>query len=281
MVERSGAVSAPIVSYGLSMGIDQSRAGYRSSRDRQFRLLHLIREKGELSPMQLPAVLQVSMETVRRDLRALESQGLVRRTYGRVVPVESGAFETSLAMRSQINPEEKLRLAAAVVERLGESQLVYLDEGYTEQLIAQRLPDHLRLTIVTPALPIAMMLASRPNIQVIILGGRVRGNTLGVVDTLAVDMLRQLNFDLAIIGANGVSIEHGMTTPDPAVAAVKAAAIERSTRRIFVGAHHKFGNRTFVSFAQLSDFELIITGQELSSTWATRLIAAGAQLLRV
>src|SRR6476620_1661271 len=249
----------------------------RGTRDRQQRVLELVRDNGELSPLQIHAVLDVSMETVRRDLRVLESQGLIRRSYGRVAPVESGAFETSLAMRARISPEEKGRLAAALIAELGEAQIIYIDEGYTEELIAQRFPDNRRLAVVTPALPIASMLAARPNIQVMILGGRVRGNTLGVVDAWAVEMLKRLNFDLAIIGANGVTIEHGMTTPDPAVAAVKSAAMERSARRIFVGAHHKFGNRTFVSFAQLSDFELIITGQELSSTWATRLIAAGAQ----
>jgi DeoR/GlpR family transcriptional regulator of sugar metabolism len=253
----------------------------RGTRDRQQRELELVRDNGELSPVQLHAVLDVSMETVRRDLRTLESQGLIRRSYGRVAPVESGAFETSLAMRSRINPEEKGRLATALIDKLGESQIIYIDEGYTEELIAQRLPSDRRIAVVTPALPVATMLAPRPNIQVMILGGRVRGNTMGVVDGWAVEMLKRLNFDLAVIGANGVTMEHGMTTPDPAVAAVKATAMERSARRIFVGAHHKFGNRTFVTFAHPSDFELIITGQELSAYWTNQLTAASIPLLKV
>jgi len=109
----------------------------------------MVRENGELSPLQIHAVLDVSMETVRRDLRVLESQGLIRRSYGRVAPVESGAFETSLAMRARINPEEKGRLAAALIAELGEAQIIYIDEGYTEELIAQRLPDNRRLAVVT------------------------------------------------------------------------------------------------------------------------------------
>ena len=74
-------------------------------------------------------------------------------------------------MRSLINPEEKGRLASAVVSRLDEAQIIYLDEGYTEQLIAQRLPDNVRMTVVTPALPVATMLAARPNVQVILVAG--------------------------------------------------------------------------------------------------------------
>jgi DeoR family transcriptional regulator, fructose operon transcriptional repressor len=206
---------------------------------------------------------------------------MVRRSYGRVFPIETGAFETSLAVRSRINPEEKMRIATAVISRIGEAQIIFIDEGFQMQLVAQRLPLDRHLTVVTPSLPVATLLAARPNMQVIILGGRVRGNTLGVVDIWAVELLRRLNLDLAIVGANGVSIEHGMTTPDPAVAAVKGEAVQRAARRIFIGAHHKFATRTFVTFAQLTDFEVIITGHELSAFQAHRFIAAGAVLERV
>ena len=78
------------------------------------------------------------------------------------------------------------------------------------------------------SLPVATTLAARAGVQVIILGGRVRGSTLGVVDQWPTQMLSGLVIDLAIIGANGVTLEHGMTTPDPAVAAVKAAAVRAS-----------------------------------------------------
>jgi DeoR/GlpR family transcriptional regulator of sugar metabolism len=261
--------------------VDAPIASSRNSRERRLRLLQLVRDHGELAPTQVKAFLGVSLETIRRDLRILESQGLIRRSYGRVFPVESGAFETALAIRSQINPEEKTRIAAAVVAEIGQAQILFLDEGYTTQLIAQRLPDDRHLTVVTSSLPIAALLAARPNVQAIMLGGRVRGNTLGVVDIWAADMLRRLNIDLAIVGANGVSIERGMTTPDPAVAAVKSAAVQNSARSIFMGAHHKFFTTTFVTFAAITDFELIITGHELSVSLGDRFIAAGATLLRV
>ena len=255
--------------------------GSRSSRERRFQLLQMVRDHGEIEVTAANALLGVSLETVRRDLRVLETQGLIRRTYGRVFPVESGAFESSLAVRHQINPEEKLRIAAALIPKIGEAQTLFLDEGYQTQLVAQRMPDDRRFTVVTASLPIATLLAPRPNIQLIMLGGRVRGNTLGIADIWAADMLRRLNVDLAVVGANGVSEQNGMTTPDPAVAAVKSAAVENSARRIFVGAHHKFGTSTFVTFARLTDFELLITGHELGAAAANRFSAVGASLLRV
>ncbi len=261
--------------------MDAIPASNRNSRERRLQLIQMVREHGELAPAQLGTVLGTSLETIRRDLRILESQGAIRRSYGRVVPVESGAFETSLAVRSRISPEEKARIATAVVSKIGEAQIIFIDEGFTEQLIAQRLPEGRRLTVVTSSLPVATTAAAHPNVQVIMLGGRVRGNTMGVVDGWASDMLRRMNLDLAIVGANGVSTDRGMTTPDPAVAAIKSAAIQSSARRIFAGAHHKFGTKTFVTFAEISDFEVLITGQELSAFQANHFIAVGATLLRV
>jgi DeoR family fructose operon transcriptional repressor len=255
-------------------------AGY-DPHSRRSDLLSRIRSDGQLMVRGMPALLGVSAETIRRDLRALESRGLIRRAYGVAYPVESSAFESALEMRTNINPEEKVRVANAVIPRLGDVQTIFIDEGYLPQLVAQRLPLDRPLTIVTSSLPVATALAARTNIQVIVLGGRVRGSTLGVVDQWPAQMLSSLVIDLAIVGANGVTLEHGMTTPDPAVAAVKAAAVLNSRRRIFIGAHHKFGRTTFVRFADVKDFELLITGHELSSSLASRYTSAGVSLLRV
>lgn len=255
--------------------------GRGDSTSRRAELLTLIRTRGRIDVVGMPDLLGVSAETLRRDLRALETQGLVRRGYGVAYPVESGAFESALEVRANINPEEKQRIAAAVIPRLGEAQTIYIDEGYQTQLVAQRLPLDRPLTVVTPSLPIAMLVAPRSNMQVVILGGRVRGNTLGVADHWPAEMLSRLTIDLAILGANGVTVERGMTTPDPAVAAVKAAAVQSAVRRIFIGAHHKFGTATFVKFAEVTDFELLITGHELSASLTNRLVTAGAEVLRV
>ena len=83
----------------------------------------------------LPALLGVSAETIRRDLRVLESRGLIRRAYGVAYPVESSAFESALEMRSNINPEEKVRVANAVIQRLGDAKTIFIDEGYQTQLV--------------------------------------------------------------------------------------------------------------------------------------------------
>lgn len=248
---------------------------------RSAELLALVRRRGRIEVSESARMLSVSQETVRRELRKLEAQGLVRRSYGLAFPVETSSFETALSQRRESFPEEKARIAAEVARRLGEARTIFVDEGFQPLLAARALPTDRELTLVTSSLPVATELSARPNVQVIIIGGRVRGKTLGVVDGAAVDMLRTFRLDLGLIGANGVTVEDGLTTPDPAVASVKAAAIEVSRRRIFIGAHHKFGVTSFVRFAGLDDFEAMITGTQLGSARARAFHAAGAEIVQV
>jgi DeoR/GlpR family transcriptional regulator of sugar metabolism len=244
-------------------------------------LLNLIRSSGRLEVTSATSLLGVSQETVRRDLRQLEDQGLIARTYGYAHPVESGAFESSLDVRADRYPEEKRRIADAALQQIGESRILFIDEGYTPQLIAQGLPETERFTVVTASIPVATLLARQPNMQVIMLGGRLRSNTLGVVDHWAAEQLGRLVLDVAFIGSNGVSVDRGMTTPDPAVALVKSAAMKAAQRRVWYGAHHKFSQSTFVRFADVGEFELLITGRELPHSLARPYLDAGVSLLRV
>jgi DeoR family fructose operon transcriptional repressor len=244
-------------------------------------ILTRARTLGRLNVAETAAVLDISAETLRRDLRSLEAEGLVRRAYGAVYPVESGKFETSLFARESLNSAEKQRIAAAAVDQLGEAGTVFVDEGSLPQLVAFGLPKDRELTIVTTSIPVAAAMAAEGVHEVILVGGRVRGNTLGIVDHWATEMLATFAIDVGYMGANGVSVTHGFTTPDPSVSAVKRAALAACHRSVFVGTHTKFGVSSFSRFASLSEVDLLITGRQLPQHQANRYSAFGARLLRV
>jgi DeoR/GlpR family transcriptional regulator of sugar metabolism len=248
---------------------------------RRHRILAIARSEGRADVAKLAAELAVAPETVRRDLRLLERHGLLRRTHGGAYPVETARFETSLATRETRKVPEKRRIAAAAVELLGDAETVFLDEGFTPQLIAEALPRDRELTVVTASLSTAASLATAGAITVLLLGGRVRGRTLATVDHWATKMLAGFVIDLAYLGANGISREHGLTTPDPAVADVKAQAVRASRRRLFAGVHTKFGASSFCCFADVADFETIITDSGLSASEAHRYSLLGPQVIRV
>jgi DeoR/GlpR family transcriptional regulator of sugar metabolism len=115
---------------------------------------------------------------------------------------------------------------------------------------------------------------------VLLLGGRVRGRTLATVDHWATRMLAGFVIDLAYVGANGISREHGLTTPDPAVADVKGQVCRSARRRIFVGIHTKFGVSTFCKFADVTDFDTIVTDTGLPASEAHRYTMLGPQVVR-
>jgi DeoR/GlpR family transcriptional regulator of sugar metabolism len=248
---------------------------------RQEAILARARADGRVSVTTLAPELGVAVETVRRDLKVLADRGAVQRVYGGAVAIETAGFETGLDFRAGVDVSEKHRVAAAAAQRRRGAETVYIDEGTTPQFIAEELVGTGPMTVVTPSLPVAARLSVEPDVTVLLLGGRVRGLTQGTVDHWTQRMLGELVIDLAYIGANGISRDHGVTTQDPAVAAVKSTAIARSRRRLLFGAHTKFGASSLCRFADLRDFEVVVTGVELPASEAHRYAALGAPVVRV
>ncbi|GAB90040.1 DeoR/GlpR family DNA-binding transcription regulator [Gordonia rhizosphera] len=247
---------------------------------RQSHIVELARTRGRVEVNTLADELDVASETIRRDLKALAGRRLLRRVHGGAVPMETAGFESGVEYRSQVDLAQKQRIAGAAAGLLHGAETVYLDEGFTPRLIAERLAER-TLTVVTSSLLAAQALAHSSTVTVLLLGGRMRGRTMATVDHWAVDMLRGLVIDVAFLGTNAISLEHGLTTSDPAVAAVKNTAICVSRRSILVAAHTKFGEVNFCRFAEISDFEAIVSGVELDAGDALRYEALGPTVLRV
>jgi DeoR family fructose operon transcriptional repressor len=278
---RRGRILTPgeITSHsGSGCGSVQTKQGD----ERRRLILDHARGSGYIEVTEVALRLDVAAETVRRDLKVLEEHGLVRRIHGGAYPVDGAGFETNMAHRSGHLVPEKRRIAAAAAQNLGDAETVYLDEGFTPQLVAEEIIKlHRPLTVVTSALTVAGMLAPVDGLSVILLGGRVRGRTLATLDHWAIAMLADLVIDVAILGTNGISRDRGLTTPEPAVSAVKKKVVEVSRRRMFVGVHTKFGVNSFCKFADVADFETLITDSGLSTFDAHRYTAIGPSVIRV
>ncbi|MFR0355208.1 DeoR/GlpR family DNA-binding transcription regulator [Streptomyces sediminimaris] len=243
-------------------------------------LLERARRTGRVNVAQVSEELHLAAETIRRDLKDLERQGLVRRVYGGAVAVERLSFESALSVRSTRRQAQKNRIAASAVTFVKEAESVYIDEGFLPSLVAHQLPADRPLTVVTSSLVTAQALVERPEITVLVVGGRVRAETVANVDHWAVAMLDTLVLDLAFMGGNGMSIERGVTVPDGAVAAVKSAAMRVSRRRILIADSSKYGMDSFVRFAQLDDFERLVTDDGLPMDQAALLHEHGVDVTR-
>jgi DeoR family transcriptional regulator, fructose operon transcriptional repressor len=252
--------------------------------ERQQEILRLARERGRVEVPALAEEFDVTPETVRRDLNALDRAGLIRRVHGGAIPAGRLDFEPDLAEREGTASEQKDRIArAALAELPADSQgaaSVAIDAGTTTSRIAAALPVDSRLTIVTHALPIAARLSEFPDLTLHLVGGRLRHRTRAAVDAWALRAYGEINADVAFIAANGFSIKSGLTTPDLAEAAVKRAMLSAARRIVLVADSHKYGQEHFARFGELSDVDLLITDTGLDPDDARVIERAGTEVVR-
>jgi DeoR family fructose operon transcriptional repressor len=247
--------------------------------ERQQEILRLARAEGRVDVPGLAADLDVTTETIRRDLTVLERAGVIRRVHGGAIPVERLGFEPALAARDVVMTVEKERIAKAALAEVPDEGSIIIDAGSTTERLATILPMDRELTVVVNAPPLAVLLATRPNLTVIKLGGRVRRRTLATVDDWNLRMLSQLYVDVAFMGTNGLSPERGFTTPDPAEAAMKRAMISAARRTIVLADHTKAGNDFLARFAELTDVDTIITDDGLDGELAEDFERAGLRVI--
>jgi DeoR family transcriptional regulator, fructose operon transcriptional repressor len=245
--------------------------------ERQQRIVDRCRARQRVEVAGLAEELAVTSETIRRDLRVLEHRGVLRRVHGGAVPVDGIGFEpvpTGGAMTA-----EETRIARAALAELPEEGTILLDAGTTTARLADELPGDRVLTVVTHSVGIALTLTARPNLTVMLVGGRLRGRTLATVDTWALRALKDTFVEVAFLTTGGVSPARGLTTPDSAEAAIKRAAIGSARRCVLLADHTKVGDDHFTKFAALGEIDTVITDSGLDAGSAAGLAAAGPKVI--
>ncbi|MFC9790329.1 DeoR/GlpR family DNA-binding transcription regulator [Rhodococcus sp. NPDC127528] len=231
--------------------------------ERQQAIAGLIGQRGRVSVTDLADAYQVTTETVRRDLAALDRLGLIRRVHGGAVSASAITIgETGLGEREHSHAQAKDRIAAAALAYLpGQGGSIALDAGTTTVRMAPLLPTDRDLTVVTNSIPIAARCAGQHSLQV--LGGRVRGVTQAVVGDQAVTTLAGLRVDVAFLGTNALTAGHGLSTPDLDEAAVKRAMVRCANLVVVVTDSSKIGREDLVSFAPLDGVDVLVTDADL------------------
>ncbi|MEU6115709.1 DeoR/GlpR family DNA-binding transcription regulator [Streptomyces sp. NPDC047117] len=248
--------------------------------ERQQEILRLARDSGRVDVLSLAEEFQVTAETVRRDLKALDRAGLVRRVHGGAIPAGRLDFEPDLAERDTVAADEKDRIARAALAELPDDGSVILDAGTTAARLAGEFPLESDVTVVTHGLPVAARLADHPGLTLHLVGGRIRHRTRAAVDDWALRAYREINADVLFLATNGFSLEGGLTTPDLAEAAVKRAVIAAARRVVLIADSSKFGQQHFARFGDLSDVDLLITDTGLSPENALAIERAGTEVVR-
>lgn len=248
--------------------------------ERQQAIAETARSAGRADVAELATSFDVTTETIRRDLTVLERQGVLRRVHGGAIPVERLGFEPGLADRDAVLTAEKERIAKLALAEVPEEGSILLDAGTTTARLAEILPADRELTVVTNAVSLVGTLAARPQITLLLLGGKVRGRTMATVEDWTMRALADTYVDVAFVGTNGLSVERGLTTPDTGEAAVKRAMVRAARRVVVLADHTKVGNDCLARFGELSEVDSVITDSGLDAGVADELAAAGPRVVR-
>ncbi len=253
--------------------------------ERQQQIEQLIATDGRVAVLDLADRFGVTTETVRRDLAALERVGLVRRVHGGAVHrARASTAEVSVAERAGQRSGAKQTIARAAVDLLGAELdgALYLDAGTTTGAIAQLLATGPHpagdFEVVTHSMSVAHILAGAPAVGLTAIGGRVRGLTAAAVGAQTVEAIGRLRPDIAFIGTNGVSAAFGLSTPDPDEAAVKRAIVASARRIVVVADGDKFDAELLVSFASLTDVDVLLTDTAPTGALAAALRDADVEV---
>ncbi len=247
--------------------------------ERQRQILSLTIQHGRVEVAELSDRFAVTTETIRRDLSDLQRHRSVRRVHGGAVPWETAGFEPLVSIRSDQHDGEKRRLAQAAVAELPDTGSVIIDSGSTLTRFAEAIPHDCSLRIVTNSLATAQVLTEYNEVDVIVVGGKVRKNTLAMVDADAVAAVEPLSVDTLFISSDAASPGVGLTTPYREEAALKRAMIKAARRVVTLVDYSKFASDHFIRFAEWSDIDVLVTNNEVDPTVVATIEAMGTTVI--
>jgi DeoR/GlpR family transcriptional regulator of sugar metabolism len=249
--------------------------------ERRDRILDHLRTSGSAMVGDLAADLVMSEMTIRRDLKALESEGLVRRIHGGALLIPSRAYEPTFREKARQFIDEKRRIGAAAAALVESGDTIILGPGTTTIEVARHLTGLRNLTVVTSAVNIAAELALNPDIDVVVTGGHMRGTTYALVGSLAEETLRGLHVNKLFLGGNGLTVGHGLTTPDLSVATTDRALLRAAERVIITVDHSKIGRTALCQTAPTENINVLVTDRGISGEHRRAFERAGIEVLVV
>jgi DeoR/GlpR family transcriptional regulator of sugar metabolism len=248
------------------------------SDERRSLILDRLGTQGRVLAADLTAELDVSADTIRRDLRELDDAGLLRRVHGGALPRHGDA--SPFASRERRAPEAKASIARRAAEIVREGQVVVLDGGTTTLELARALADDLRASVITTSPPIAIALAAHPGLEVTVVGGVLRPDALVTVGAAAVEALRLIRADIVFLGVCGLHPEIGVTTEDLEERHVKAAMIAGAAEVVALADHDKLGTAMPVVVAPISAVTQLVTDADADEAALAPYLALGIEVLR-
>lgn len=239
----------------------------------------MLLQSGTVTTARVAKVLDISEETVRRDFEKLEAEGRLSRSHGGAVRSDDSHRDLSLNRREIANVAEKRIIAGLALKQIQAGDAIFFDASSTVFYLACQLPN-VEITVVTSALKVAVELARRPAIQVILTGGMVNPGSLSSQGALADFVLERCHVQKAFMSCRGVDVRRGVREANLDQAGLKQRIMTLADRTFLLADHSKLGMKSSYFFARLEDLDTVITDCEPATAVKRALEKGGTKLIQ-
>ncbi|WP_297740222.1 DeoR/GlpR family DNA-binding transcription regulator [uncultured Tessaracoccus sp.] len=250
--------------------------------DRLVALLDMVHDRGAMSLVELAEHLGASPATIRRDVVELASQGLVERTHGSVRAAASADGELPFHLRDtrQVTVKRAIGRRAALEIPFGRHAVAFTG-GSTTATVLRELSERRDLTVITNSISIGLQAAELNMEKVLIAGGVLRPNSLELGGPLTESTMNLMHIDTAIVGADGCTVEHGLTTHDDVEARTNRAMVQRAARVVATLDSSKIGHVTKATILGMRNVDVLITDDGASQKVLRRIRELGVKVIVV
>ncbi|MBD7959978.1 MAG: DeoR/GlpR transcriptional regulator [Comamonas sp.] len=250
-----------------------------NSNPRQLQLLEEVRQRQSATVEQLAEILEVTLQTVRRDIQKLAEMGLLVRFHGGVRMPSATVENIAHPRRQTMHAEGKTRIAKAIAQAIPNGCSLILNIGTTTEAVAKALMRHQGLRVITNNLNVAAILSSNADCEVIVAGGVVRTRDRGIVGEAAVDFIRQFKVDIAVIGISAMEPDGSLRDFDLREVKVAQTIIQQSREVWLAADHSKFDRQAMVELAKLNQIDRLFTDAPPPAHFASLLQEAEVQCI--
>ncbi|MFZ0910707.1 MAG: DeoR/GlpR family DNA-binding transcription regulator [Candidatus Acidiferrales bacterium] len=248
--------------------------------ERRFRIREILSRERTVSASELIRTLEVTAATIRRDLAALEKEGVLVRSHGGAVSRASSTnFQPSYEALGRSHRAEKQAIAREAERLILDGETVFLEGSTTVYELARRLLHRNRLTVITNSPPIVEELQRSQHVSVISTGGELQKDVFYLSGVWAQRALSEIRVDKAVLGVSAIDPSYGISTASQAEAQIKKMILKSARVSIAVADHSKFGNQGFAYVGPITDIDILVTDSAADPQYLRPLRKAGVELI--
>lgn len=228
-------------------------------------IIQQLKKNGKVNIIELIALMKVSGVTIRKDLKLLEDKNLLFRTRGGGSLHNPYATERTINEKEFINSDEKQKIAQAALTLIGQNDSISIGSGTTVFELARCLYPNKHLTVITPALKVALELSNRPNVEVLQLGGLIRPNSSSVAGSYAEKILSEISCGILFLGVDGIDLDFGFSITNIAEATLNQKMIDTAQTLVIMADSTKFDRRGLGKICGFDQVQYLITDNKISA----------------